>query len=62
MTDNEKRAHDLAIIVCADICRLKIQSQISNKENEVIVDYFQEYLNAYNSILESFNNKFPNEK
>lgn len=35
MTDNEKRAHDLAIVVCADICRLKIQSQISNKENEV---------------------------
>jgi hypothetical protein len=28
MTDNEKRAHDLAIAVCTDVCHLKRQSQV----------------------------------
>lgn len=62
MTDNEKRAHDLAIAVCSDICRLKINTQIANGEGDVAVDYFHEYMNAYNAAIESFNREFADGK
>lgn len=55
MTDNEKRAHDLAIAVCTDVCHLKRQSQVDAGKTHVAVDYFEEYINAYESALEAFN-------
>ena len=42
MTDNEKRAHDLAIAVCTDACHLKRQSQVDAGKAHVTVDYFEE--------------------
>lgn len=71
MTDNEKRAHDLAIAICVDVCHLKINNQIAkikpdvnaeNTEMAVKMDYFAEYMNVYNSTLESFNRHFPDGK
>lgn len=62
MTDNEKRAHDLAIAVCADVCHLKRQSQVDAGKTHVTVDYFEEYINAYESALEAFNGKYPSGK
>ena len=55
MTDNEKRAHDLAVAVCIDACHLKRQAQIDSGKVHVTVDYFEEYMNAYESALEAFN-------
>lgn len=68
MTDNEKRAHDLAVAICVDTCHIKVNSQIANaktdtsaENTEVIVkmDYFTEYMNAYDLALEAFNKRFP---
>lgn len=62
MTDNEKRAHDLAIAICIDVCHIKANTQISSGNPEVSVDYFAEYMNAYEMALESFNERFPDGK
>lgn len=62
MTDNEKRAHDLAIAVCTDVCHLKRQSQVDAGKTHVTIDYFEEYINAYESALEAFNEKYPSGK
>jgi len=59
MTDNEKRAHDLAIAVCVGTAYTKINCEISSGETKIKIDYFQEYMNAYNAALESFNKAFP---
>ena len=62
MTDNEKRAHDLAVAVCLDIVHAKAKSQIAKGKEVVPVDYFSEYMNAYEIALEAFNEHFPNGK
>lgn len=71
MTDNEKRAHDLAVAICVDVCHVKANSQIANikpdenaenMEITVKMDYFAEYMNAYNIAIESFNREFPDGK
>ena len=62
MTDNEKRAHDLAVAVCIDACHLKRQAQIDSGKVHVTVDYFEEYMNAYESTLEAINEKYPSGK
>lgn len=62
MTDNEKRAHDLAIVMCASACLLKIKEQILNGNSEVSVDYFNEYMNAYKITVNSFDSEFPDGK
>lgn len=60
MSDNEKRAHDLAVAVAIDLCHYKMEAPCN--DSEVHVDYFAEYMNAYNICLESFNEKFPDGK
>lgn len=60
MSDNEKRAHDLAVAVAIDLCHYKMKAPVDG--SEVRVDYIAEYMNAYNICLESFNEKFPNGK
>lgn len=62
MTDNEKRAHDLAIAISIDAAHIKANAQLSAGSTEITFDYFAEYLNAYNAALEAFNEKFPNGK
>ena len=60
MSDNEKRAHDLAIAVCMEVCKMKRDAQIAAGKTEIKTDYFEEYMNAYEMSLEAFNEKFPN--
>lgn len=62
MTDNEKRAHDLAVAICIDMCHLKRQSQIDAGKTHVAIDYFKEYINAYEAALDTFNEKYPSGK
>lgn len=62
MSDNEKRAHDLAVAICLDVCNMKRQHQISAGKTEITVDYFSEYMNAYDLAIEAFNEKFPDGK
>ncbi len=62
MTDNEKRAHDLAIAIAIDTCHIRANSQISSGNSEVTVDYFSEYMDAYQNVLEIFNEQFPDGK
>ena len=61
MTDNEKRAHDIAlkyadIIVKAQITNQKLASAV--KIPEVKVDYYAEYKKAYQAVLEQINKDF----
>ena len=60
MTDNEKRAHDLAIAISVPKCIKKEEYLQSNKMNGD-VDYFSEYINVYEIALRKFNEKFPNQ-
>lgn len=60
MTDNEKRAHDLAVALCIETYHLKAKSKIAAGETNVSVDIFAEYLKAYELGLKAFNEKFPN--
>jgi hypothetical protein len=62
MTDNEKRAHDLAVAVSIEICRAKANSQISSCKSVVNVDYFAEYMNIYENTIKAFDKHFPDGK
>jgi len=62
MTDNEKRAHDLAVAASVDICKSQREIQILNGKNEISVDYFKAYMGVYENAVELFNEKFPNGK
>ena len=60
MTDNEKRAHDLAIAMIP----IEYENHKSLIINEVIsentaFDAFEEYMRYYDSALETFNRHFP---
>lgn len=62
MTDNEKRAHDLAVALCVDICHVKAKAQIVTGKEDIDVDCFSEYIFAYNAALEEMNKNFPEGK
>lgn len=55
MTDNEKRAHDIAI-------GAMIVSGLFPHGDQSSVDLYQYYINAYNAALESVNSDFPDGK
>lgn len=55
MTDNEKRAHDIAVAA------MIISGKIPNKD-ENTVDLYQYYISAYNAALESVTRDFPDEQ
>ena len=59
MTDNEKRAHDLAIAyVPFAIEEIKKEAQSANI-SEVSFTFYEMYLQAYHSFLEDLNDDFP---
>lgn len=62
MTDNEKRAHDLAVAMCIDLCHLKYNAQISAGKTNIELDYFEEYIKAYEVTLDALNEKYPSGK
>lgn len=55
MTDNERRAHDLAI---ASIPLLFTNAQNANTK-DVRFDLYDVYMSVYSEALESFNRDFP---
>lgn len=55
MTDNEKRAHDIAVAA------MIIAGKIPNKGTDT-VDIYQYYISAYNAAIESVNRDFPDGK
>lgn len=59
MTDNEKRAHDLAIAMIPEIGKLKTESAIASGEKSIHIDYFEEYMSAYELSLAAFRKRFP---
>ena len=50
MTDNEKRAHDLAVASCLAIFDIKKEESISHGKNFEF-DIYKEYINGYNKML-----------
>lgn len=55
MTDNEKRAHDIAVAA------MIVAGKNPNK-GENIVDIYQYYISAYNAAIKSINRDFPEGK
>lgn len=62
MTDNEKRAHDLAVAASIDICRTEKEIQAAKGAKEIHVDYLKAYIGFYENAIEVFNEKFPDGK
>ena len=60
MTDNEKRAHDLAIAISVPKCIKKEEFLQANKKDGT-VDYLSEYIKTYEDALEALNKRFPNQ-
>lgn len=54
MTDNEKRAHDLAIA--------SLPMQYLNSNSEKGIDIYRCYLDCYETALDAFNRDFPDGK
>ncbi|MGN1193081.1 MAG: hypothetical protein ACI4S0_10460 [Dorea sp.] len=66
MTDNEKRAHDLALSYFKDVIQSKIDEAARETyvDGEVTtgssVDIYQAYKMIYDSALEALNRDYPN--
>ena len=58
LTDNEKRAHDLAIAVAIEVGRLKANAQTLNGE-KIDINYLSVYTSAYKLALDAFEKEFP---
>lgn len=61
MTDNEKRAHDLAIFALSKTIDFEQLAKNAAQcgETEISVDFYAEYIKAYNAVLPAFNRDFP---
>lgn len=64
MTDNEKRAHDLALLVMSKSIDLEqIARQAAGKGSQTVkIDFYAEYKKAYDAALPAFNHDFPSGK
>lgn len=64
MTDNEKRAHDLALTLLSSMLDPKVlENAFSEKEaGTYIVHGYDKYLELYNKSLAKFNHDFPENK
>lgn len=64
MTDNEKRAHEFALMVTHAIMQPSfLESMIEdNGSGEAVIDPYKKYLEAYNGVIDSFNRDFPDGK
>lgn len=59
MTDNEKRAHDLAIYALSKIGPTEEQIKAAESGAIISIDYYKEYKSLYSHLLSSFNRDFP---
>ena len=61
MTDNEKRAHDLAVAMVPILFDLQ-KNKVDIQNNEIRIDCYSDYKKLYETSLESFNRDFPDGK
>lgn len=61
MTDNEKRAHDLAVSMVPVLYKIQLEDAIRNAET-IDVDIYKDYIKLYNSALKAVNHDFPQDK
>lgn len=59
MTDNEKRAHDIAVTTLPIAYKMRIAEAKNRGDVEINVDLYTEYLSAYNKVLPGINRDFP---
>ncbi len=58
MSDNEKRAHDLAVAVAASLSKLRLE-EARLKGEHLGLDIYEIYQNHYIGYLNEFNHNFP---
>ncbi|MEI1258351.1 hypothetical protein V8Q34_26860 [Blautia sp. JLR.GB0024] len=62
MTDNEKRAHDLAIAsipIIYDLHKLNVITNPDMTVEDKAFDVYKQYMSCYNTIIESVKRDFP---
>lgn len=61
MLNNKQRAHNLAIAILPQLIGIKYlgSKPDDSSENNIVIDYFKEYIEIYNVALKNFNNNFP---
>lgn len=71
MSDNEKRAHDLALLVVDKTVDMYLKQMESEAREAALtgvtavegnIDYYERYKRAYEEALNAFNNDFPSGK
>ena len=63
MTDNQKRAHDIAIFMLGKINIPSITAQEAKDRKEIIeIDFYKRYKEAYTVTLNALNRDFPEGK
>lgn len=62
MTDNEKRAHDLAIVMIPLMYDINVNNAMTEDVKELNFDGYQIYQEIYPKVLKLFNADYPNEK
>lgn len=62
MTDNEKRAHDIAVATLPIMYKMRIAEAQNRGDDEIMVDLYTEYLSVYNQVLPGVNRDFPDVK
>lgn len=61
MTDNEKRAHDLALVLVAEIIKPEyVAGEAPDANGQIKVDLYQKYKKVYDSILKALKADYPN--
>lgn len=59
MTDNEKRAHDIAVAALVIVTRPEALRAEAAGDGVASIDIYQKYLDAYNSLLNAIQRDFP---
>lgn len=60
MTDNEKRAHDIALVLLAEIMKPQyLVNEVVGGSKSATVDAYAKYKTAYDSALKALNRDYP---
>ena len=60
MTDNEKRAHDIALVLLAEIMKPQcLVNEVVGGSKSATVDAYVKYKTAYDSALTALNRDYP---
>ncbi len=58
MTDNEKRAHDIAVCLLPILYKLKVDQAIKDEQGDLKIDFHKMYMDTYTKELEAINRSF----